>query len=369
MKLAFCLFNYDGHGGLSKDFIAVATEALKRGHSVDVYTQSWRGEKLKGLSIHLVKSLGWTNHGRSKRFAALALAAIEKRDIDCVLGFNRMQGLDYYFCADSSFIQKARRSHGALYRFTARYRCFSALESSVFATNKKTRIFNLAPSLRDEYQTVHGTQDNRFIDVPPAVDVIGLSALRETFSADAFRAELGVKPEERLLLMVGSSFVTKGVDRSIRALAALNTKEKKKSKLFIVGQGREAPLKKLAKTLDVEEQVFFIGPSERVFEWMLSADLLLHPSRVEAAGSVIVEALACGLPVLVSDSCGFSFHVERAVAGKQIKNNPYNQETFNALLLNARSQLAYWGGNASEYASVEPLHGRAKKILDELERV
>ena len=367
MRLALCLFNYDSYGGLSKDFIAIANEAVTRGHMVDVYTQSWQGVEPKGLNIHIICPRSWTSHGRSKRFASLAIAAMTARGYDCLLGFNRMPGLDYYFCADSSFIQKARSNHGALYQLTWRYRTFAWLERGVFSQDAKTKVFNLAPALKAEYQGVHGIAGERFIDVPPMVDIMALDKARENTDTLAFRRVWNIERDELLMLMVGSSFNTKGVDRSIKAFASLSSEQQKRSRLVIVGQGKRAPLQRLAKTEGVEDRVVFIGASDQVFCWMLSADLLLHPSRVEAAGGVIVEALACGLPVLATDSCGFAFHLVQAEAGLLIANSPYRQGVFDELLQRALAQRGAWSINAKRYALATSLDGRAQKILEELE--
>ncbi|MCC4119214.1 hypothetical protein LLG90_28195, partial [Aromatoleum toluclasticum] len=52
---------------------------------------------------------------------------------DRIVGFNKMPGLDVYYAADPCFEDKARRLRKPLYRYSPRYRHFSAYERAVFA--------------------------------------------------------------------------------------------------------------------------------------------------------------------------------------------------------------------------------------------
>ncbi|MGB0776294.1 MAG: glycosyltransferase, partial [Akkermansiaceae bacterium] len=56
----------------------------------------------------------------------------------------------------------------------------------------------------------------------------------------------------------------------------------------------------------------FAGARDDVDEWMLAADMLIHPARMEAAGMVLTEALVQGLPVLCTENCGYAKHIADA---------------------------------------------------------
>ena len=58
---------------------------------------------------------------------------------------------------------------------------------------------------------------------------------------------------------------------------------------------------------------------------MLGADLLVHPALAEAAGIVLLEAVVAGLPVVVTDVCGYAHHVKAARAGIVLPS-PFSQE-------------------------------------------
>jgi glycosyltransferase involved in cell wall biosynthesis len=100
------------------------------------------------------------------------------------------------------------------------------------------------------------------------------------------------------ILIVARLSHEKGVDRAIRALAYAIEKGLN-ARLHIVGDGAEREsLAGLASQLKVEDSVIFYGNQGNPYRYMKNADVLLIPSRHEAAPMVIDEARAIGLPIL-----------------------------------------------------------------------
>jgi len=118
-----------------------------------------------------------------------------------------------------------------------------------------------------------------------------------------------------VLLSVGSGFRIKGVDRSLRALAALPAEQRARIRFWVVGQDDPAPYQAQAKALGVLSQVEFTGGRSDIPELMLAADCLVHPAYHENTGTVLLEALVAGLPVLCSQRCGYAPYIEQAQAG------------------------------------------------------
>lgn len=70
----------------------------------------------------------------------------------------------------------------------------------------------------------------------------------------------------------------------------------------MLGQGEERPaLTRLAQELGVAKDVSFVGFVENPLPFMKSADVLVHTSRLEGLGNILVEALACGTCVVATD--------------------------------------------------------------------
>lgn len=370
MKIAFVLFRYVSWGGLQKDFIKVALECQKRGHSISVFTMAWEGDLPDGFDLNLITPRGLTNYRRCWNFAEELKSTSLQNKYDLVFGFNKMSGLDVYFASDPCFVARTLEQIGAIYRLSARYRGYAELEKGVFRRGGLTEILLLNPAEQEKFVACYQTESERFHLMPPGIRKRHPDSATDAQVRREMRQKLALSEDDRLLLMVGSNFKTKGVDRSIRALADLPGTVRQQCRLLILGNGNAAPLKRLAKRLGVAGQVIFGGTHADVSPYYLAADLLLHPSRREAAGMVLIEALTHGLPVLATDVCGYAFHVEQAQAGQTIPS-PFKQSRFVELLgqMLTKDSLEEWQTNGLIYAANTDLYSLPQKVVDYIEKL
>jgi UDP-glucose:(heptosyl)LPS alpha-1,3-glucosyltransferase len=368
--IAFCLFKYFPWGGLQRDFLEIARRCRDLGHRVRVYVQTWEGVVPDGFDVVEVPVHAFTNHGRCRRFAEWVAGDLASHPVDLVVGFNKMPGLDVYYAADSCFVEKAHSQRPLVYRLLPRYRVLSDLEHAVFGQESSALIMMIAPQQKRFFQRYHATPDSRIVALPPGLAPDRVRALREARRSDDLRRELGVGPDGRLLLFVGSGFVKKGLDRVLRGFAALPRAQRDRTHLAVLGKDEAAPFARLARHLRVADRVHFLGGRDDVPEFMASADGLVLPALDENAGMVILEALFAGLPLLVTDVCGFADHVREADAGIVLPS-PYAQPAFDAALetLLASPRREVWRGNARAYThtrNLQNLHARATEVVVDL---
>jgi UDP-glucose:(heptosyl)LPS alpha-1,3-glucosyltransferase len=113
------------------------------------------------------------------------------------------------------------------------------------------------------------------------------------------RSSYGFANDDFLFLFVGNEFKRKGLRYVLEALSRVrNTKVK----LVIVGRAEDGPFKKIAQSFGISNQVFFVGHSLDVKKWYEACDAFILPTLDEAFGLVVIEAMAVGLPVIVSDA-------------------------------------------------------------------
>jgi UDP-glucose:(heptosyl)LPS alpha-1,3-glucosyltransferase len=101
-------------------------------------------------------------------------------------------------------------------------------------------------------------------------------------------------------------------------------------KLLAVGQDNPKPFQKMAKKLGVAHNLVISKGRPDIPQLMQGADICVHPAYRENTGLVILEALASGTPMLVTESCGYAHHVAESGAGKVVPL-PYDQTQFNDL--------------------------------------
>lgn len=352
MKFAFVIFKYFPFGGAQRDMMRIARECVKRGHEIHVYTLSWQGPMPEdGIHVHVVKGQGWANHCRYQNFIQRIQAEIGAAHFDLVVGFNRMPGLDVYFAADPCFIERAHAERGWFYRLTDRYRFFAECERAVFSSSAKCEILLLSLNEKTVFQRWYATPEARFHLLPPVISAERFALGDRTEMRAGVRGEFGFEADDRLLLLVGSGFKTKGLDRAILALAALPQDLKSRTRLLAVGQDNPCLFQKMAERSGVAAQVHIVAGRNDVPRLMQAADLLVHPAYRENTGLVLLEAMASGLPVLASDVCGYAFHITQSGAGA-LANSPFDQIAFNKQLASMLTSLQQpeWRERGLHYA-------------------
>jgi UDP-glucose:(heptosyl)LPS alpha-1,3-glucosyltransferase len=335
--LAFALFKYFPYGGLQRDFMQVAKLALARGYRVRVYTLSWEAELADDFEnspdFHLqqIDVPGVLNHVRYRQFARAMAAHLAQFPVDCVIGFNKMPGLDAYYAADSCFEHKAQTLRPAYYRRTSRYRLFSDFERAVFDPTATTQIYLITETQRKEFVAHYGTPDQRMRLLPPSVSADRRRGDDWRTVRRVFREDFGYDQDTLLLLQVGSGFVTKGVDRTILALASLPRALRDRTRLMVVGQDNPRAFESLADESGVADRLQIFSGRDDIPRFLQGADLMVHPAVLESGGIVLLEALIAGLPVITSASCGFAHYVDTA-GGGEVLPEPFAQPVLNARL-------------------------------------
>ena len=366
MKFAFCIFKFFPYGGLQRDFLRIMQTCVSHGHEVDVYTLRWKGEVSEGINLFILPSIGLTNHTRAKYFSKKFQSAIKHKSYNLIIGFNKMAGLDVYFAGDVCLKERVSKEKKILSRFLLRYRVFLKQEKEVFSPESTTEILLLTEKQKNEYIKNYGTPVERFHIIPPGIAENNYTNEEMVKIRADIRDSLGISQNKILLLFVASSFHSKGLGRALRAMIAANDQ---RLKLIVIGDGDNKPYRSVAKKLGFSKQVCFLGSKEALLPYMLSADILIHPARVEAAGMVLVEALTAGLPVITTDICGYAIHIEKAQSGV-ILPSPFKQEVLNQALVNMinSENLNRYRASALAYSKQTDLYHMTDKAVELLEQ-
>lgn len=368
--LAFCLFKYFPFGGLQRDFYRIAEECQCRGYGVRVFTLSWDGEIPEGFDVRIAPLRACRNHTRVKKYADWVLDAVRAEPVAGVIGLNKIPGLDVYYAADSCYKEKSLTQRGPFYRLGSRYRLYAAFESAVFGTYDKPKILMISTKQERAYRKYYGTQRERIYFLPPNIHRDRVAPPNAAELRADFRQANGFTDADRLLVQIGSGFIKKGVDRSIRALASLPLEIRGKTTLWVVGRDKPDRFLRLARRLGIAAQVVFTGARSDIPKILLGADLMIHPAYDENTGTALLEAVAAGLPVLCSEVCGYGNHIKAADCGL-LTPEPFKQEMLNQQLLHmlTGSDLSALGDKALSYArstDIYSMHIHAVNIIEQI---
>jgi len=334
MTLAFVLYKYFPFGGLQRDFLRIALACQRRGHAIRVYCLHWTGEVPDGFEVRRSPVKAWQSHRRNEKFSAWLAADLQREPVGCVVGFNKMPGLDVYYAADGCFVAKTQSRHW-LHKTSARARHFAAYERAVFGRDATTRILMISPLQWPLFIQHYDTPSARMVMLPPGIASDRRANVHSPVAVAQIRAalrhEFGVADDDLLLLQVGSGFKTKGLDRSLHALAALPADLQARAHLIAIGADNPRPFVALTRRLRLSERVRILPGRSDIARFLLGADLLVHPARHENTGTVLLEALVAGLPVLTTAACGYAHYIAEAHAGVVLPN-PFAQVVLDATL-------------------------------------
>ncbi len=166
----------------------------------------------------------------------------------------------------------------------------------------------IAPSFKIEKLLLsYGVKKKTSIHVLPTG--IDLKIFKKSLkSGEALRKKLKISPEAKVLISVGRIGEEKNVEFLIKGFAEV-LKKRKDILLLMVGDGPFLKeLKKTAQNLKIAQSIMFTGkvPRQKIPAFYQSADVFLFASLTDTQGIVILEALACGLPVIALKDDAFA---------------------------------------------------------------
>jgi UDP-glucose:(heptosyl)LPS alpha-1,3-glucosyltransferase len=166
--------------------------------------------------------------------------------------------------------------------------------------------------VKRELIEAYGVPERRIVVLYNGVDPVRFNpSLKEEWRA-VVRSHLGVPEDADLVLFVGSGFYRKGMDRLLRIWGAPELKN-----AFLVAVGDDVRLRRYRRWAERQApgRIIFVGRQEHVERFYGAADALVLPSLQEAFGNVVLEALASGVPAVVSRTVGAAELLTDSLAG------------------------------------------------------
>ena len=236
----------------------------------------------------------------------------------------------------------------------------------MFGPGSRAEILLISALQQPLFIDHYGTPANRFHLLPPGIAHDRRAPANAAEIRKEFRREFGLNDDDLLLIQIGSGFKTKGLDRSLKAFASLPSALKARSRLIAIGQDEPRPFERQILALGLEKQVSILNGRDDVTRFLLGADLLIHPAYNENTGTVLLEAVVAGLPVLTTAVCGYAHYIEEAGAGHVIPA-PFEQgeldRTLAAMLADTEARRQ-WHTNGLAFAGQADIYSMPEQAAD-----
>jgi UDP-glucose:(heptosyl)LPS alpha-1,3-glucosyltransferase len=185
-------------------------------------------------------------------------------------------------------------------RLSPFHRVMLLLERRLFTFPGLKRVIANSRQVRDEVIRHYSVEAERVQVIYNGLDRGHFRPLEAGPRAE-LRRRLGVPDEAEIVLFVGSGFERKGLTYLLRAFSSLRDK---RNLLWVVGKGHISPYHSLTDRLGVADRVKFWGQAPETAPFYQAATVLALPTLYDPCSNVVLEALACGLPVITTATNG-----------------------------------------------------------------
>ena len=164
--------------------------------------------------------------------------------------------------------------------------------------NKSDVVTSVSQSLKDDTYRLFDIKNE--IDVIPNFIELNKDKLKENIPC---HRSLMAPDNEKIITHISNFRKVKRIDDIVRIFFEIQ--KEVPSKLMMVGEGPEKEgAEQLCEQLGIQNKVIFFGNSNEIDKILCFSDLFLLPSETESFGLAALEAMACGVPVISSNSGG-----------------------------------------------------------------
>ena len=189
------------------------------------------------------------------------------------------------------------------------YRLIMLLESKIYRGDR-VRLIAVSTAVANQLDRFFGRKD--VVVIPNATDTSRFNPAARSARQTESRHNFGFADTDFVVLLIGNDWKKKGLDCLLRATALLRDLP---LRLLVVGADDAGIYRSGIAELGLENRVRFEQPSPDVLRFYAAADLYAGPSLEDAFNLPVLEAMACGLPVVASASAGVSQYLQDGTNG------------------------------------------------------
>lgn len=323
MKVAFIRYRYDPYGGAERFTQLLMEHLALRGDEVHLYARRWKEAAPSGPVLHRVAGPGWPAILAYASFVYLVGRAVRQGHYDLVQSNERTLCQHVYRAGDgvhARWLELRLSQLGWIRRWSIRANPFHRfrlwLERELLESPDLKAVIVNSNMVREEILTRFRIDALRIHTIYNGVDLERFQPGRRAQVGEALRHRVGLERDTPVVLFVGSGFERKGLEPLLRAVA----RSTGGAHVWVVGKGRVPRHRRLARTLGIESRVTFWGPQEDVVPFYAGADLFLLPTLYDPFPSVVLEAMASGLPVITTRHCGAAEIIDEGADGFLIES-------------------------------------------------
>lgn len=324
MKLAIVRRRHAAFGGAERFIENIASGLAAGGHRLTIVSESWPAGA-GGIDHIAVPSRGLTRRAKLTNFQHKVAAIVAQQNFDLVQTHERLLTADIFRAGDgvhAAWLARLAAEQGPLRRLARRmnpmHRLIAATERQMARRTGMMFVANSALVAREladwlaipaaRIRTIENGVDRAAFHPPSAAQ------------RAAARSRFGLEGDDPVVVFVGSGFERKGAFKLVEALAL---PQGRPFRALIAGRDRQQDLLRSRLTrLGLAGRVQVLGGVDDPLAAYHAADLFALPSLYDPMPNAALEALACGLPLLVTADTGIADAVRDSGAGALVTRSP-----------------------------------------------
>ena len=303
-RIAVISQQYGTLGG-GEIFAREVTERIaRRGHfEMHVLSRKWESD-CREATFHRVPMWGVPRQLIPTAFAWMASRMARRMGCDLVHAQSRVADADVFsvhWVPHSFWTRETLRRKP---RWSDRLRI--RLDDGMLRDQLDRTFMPVSNLQKQVFEAECGQLPGTWTIVHPGVDTARFAPERLAGLRDAARRELRLPPDAVIALFVGMNFESKGLDTVVRAVGEARRRDAaRRVHILVVGRGDERRYQQMATQSGCPDCITFAGAQrEGIERFFAAADLFMMPASFETFSMATLEAMAAGLPVIVSDRMG-----------------------------------------------------------------
>jgi len=311
MRVALTHMRHAETGGTERYLNQLAAALAVSGHEVTIVCRTHGAAPHPDVRFVVRHDLAIGAGWRMWAFAKACERHVRETPYDVVFGLGRTTTQDVLRLGGGLHATYLELAHGATLhgpeRFLGRglkHRLAPMIEARALAPGAYRRIIANSDMVKRDVIARYAVPAHAIETIYNGVDLERFHPRRRAAEGAELRAELGLGPEHRVVLFLGTGYGRKGLDLLLDAFPTL-ARERPEAHLVVVGFDSARPrYEARAKALGLAQRVTFLGGRPDAERCYAAADLYVLPTRYDPFANSTLEALASGLPVVTTTTNG-----------------------------------------------------------------
>lgn len=350
MNIAFCYESVLPERGGCETYIAdLARHLAADRHELHLYACRWDAHSLPDtMQFHQIAPIRALRFVRPWKFSQACLSAMTKHRHDVSVGFDKTFGQDVLYPLGglhaATFEHNLRKFATPWQRNLARglkyldlaHQSYLRLEQQQYLTTPRPQIVVNSEMVRRHFHTYLGISEQQIEVVRSAIDPHRFPQHDRPRVRTEGRQRWGLLPTETVALFVAKNYRLKGLSPLLRGLQAMLRRPEFEGRppsfrLLVCGNDAIKPFEREARALGLELFVRFAGQSPDIREAFFASDFLIHPTFYDPCSLVVLEALACDLPIITTRFNGASELIQHGQEGF-VLDDPHDAATMGSCI-------------------------------------